>query len=100
MFIERYNDYQNVEHQKMLKKNKDSELRHSANMEKLYEKMERIEKENADKAFKKYCGIVKIFFFKFYLFIFYSIFIEKNKQKNRDKEKKMLEINYKKNNIE
>lgn len=100
MFIERYNDYQNVEHQKMLKKNKDSELRHSANMEKLYEKMERIEKENADKAFKKYCGIVKIFFFKFYLFIFYSIFIEKNKQKNRDKEKKMLEINYKKNNID
>ena len=69
-------------------------------MEKLYEKMERIEKENADKAFKKYCGIVKIFFFKFYLFIFYSIFIEKNKQKNRDKEKKMLEINYKKNNID
>ena len=100
MFIERYNDYQNVEHQKMLKKNKDSELRHSANMEKLYEKMERIEKENAEKAFKKYCGIVKIFFFKFYLFIFYSIFIEKNKQKNRDKEKKMLEINYKKNNID
>ena len=92
MFIERYNDYQNVEHQKMLKKNKDSELRHSANMEKLYEKMERIEKENAEKAFKKYCGIVKIFFFKFYLFIFYSIFIEKNKQKNIDKEKKMLEI--------
>ena len=100
MFIERYNDYQNVEHQKMLKKNKDSELRHSANMEKLYEKMERIEKENADKAFKKYCGIVKIFFFKIYLFIFYSIFIEKNKQKNIDKEKKMLEINYKKNNID
>ena len=100
MFIERYNDYQNVEHQKMLKKNKDSELRHSANMERLYEEMERIEKENADKAFKKYCGIVKIFFFKFYLFIFYSIFIEKNKQKNRDKEKKMLEINYKKNNID
>jgi len=100
LFIERYNDYQNVEHQKMLKKNKDSELRHSANMEKLYEKMERIEKENADKAFKKYCGIVKIFFFKFYLFIFYSIFIEKNKQKNIDKEKKMLEINYKKNNID
>ena len=100
MFIERYNDYQNVEHQKMLKKNKDSELRHSANMERLYEEMERIEKENAEKAFKKYCGIVKIFFFKFYLFIFYSIFIEKNKQKNRDKEKKMLEINYKKNNID
>jgi hypothetical protein len=100
LFIERYNDYQNVEHQKMLKKNKDSELRHSANMERLYEEMERIEKENADKAFKKYCGIVKIFFFKFYLFIFYSIFIEKNKQKNRDKEKKMLEINYKKNNID
>ena len=67
MFIERYNDYQNVEHQKMLKKNKDSELRHSANMEKLYEKMERIEKENAEKAFKKYCGIVKLYFLIFFL---------------------------------
>ena len=100
MFIERYNEHQNGEHQKILKKNKDSEMRHSANMERLYEEMERIEKENAEKAFKKYCGIVKLYFFNIFLIYYYSIFIEKNNKKNINKEKKMLVINYKKNNID
>ena len=76
-------------------------MRHSANMERLYEEMERIEKENAEKAFKKYCGIVKLYFFLIFFFIYYySIFIEKNNKKNINKEKKMLVINYKKNNID
>lgn len=58
LLIERYNDYQNEEHEKILKKNKESDLRHYSNMEKLNEENEKIEKENEEKAFKKYCGLV------------------------------------------
>ncbi len=38
-------------------------------MERLYEEMERIEKENAEKAFKKYCGIVKLYFFNIFFYL-------------------------------
>ena len=63
-FIERYNDYQNDLHDKNVKKLAQSENRHNTNMEKLNEENEKILKNNQDKAFKKYCSVVKYFYLK------------------------------------
>ena len=39
-------------------------MRHNTNMEKLNEENEKILKNNQDKAFKKYCSVVKYFYLK------------------------------------
>jgi hypothetical protein len=35
-------------------------MRHNTNMEKLNEENDKIEKDNKDKAFKKYCAVVSL----------------------------------------
>ena len=62
MFNERNEAKKEQEHQRVAKKNFDTELRHEKNIERLNEENEKIEKENEEKAFHKYVTFVIINF--------------------------------------
>ena len=55
MFNERNAEIKEKDHEKIVKKNETTVVRHEKNLEKLCEENEKIEQENKDKAFSEIC---------------------------------------------
>ena len=85
MFNERNAEIKEKDHEKIVKKNETTVVRHEKNLEKLCEENEKIEQENKDKAFQKYVSFVYIYNYFYFWHRKRSKKSERNDRRNLSK---------------